>query len=72
MRGGKQLHVYKKRETICEFVSTKRKTSLFVFVEHDRGNDLKASGVITLMQFKIWLIRETPPLFRQAAIRRHK
>ena len=59
MRGGKQLHVYKKRETICEFVSTKRKTSLLVFVEHDRVNDLKANGFITLKQFKIWLRRET-------------
>ena len=72
MHGGKQLNVDKKRKTICGVVSTKRKTSLLVFVEHDRVNDLKANSVITLMQFKIWLIHEALPLFRQAGIRRHE
>ena len=38
MHGGKQLNVDKKRKTICGVVSTKRKPSLLVFVEHDRGN----------------------------------
>ena len=53
MDDGKQLHLYKKRKTICGVLSTKRKTSLLVFVEHDRGNDVKANGVISLVQFKI-------------------
>ena len=62
----------KKRKTVCGIVSTKRKTLLLVFLENDRDDKLKASGVITFLQFKIWLIREIPPVFRQAGMRKQE
>ena len=46
----------KKRKTVCGVVSSKRKTLLLLFVENDRDDKIKASGVITLLQFIIWLL----------------
>ena len=37
-----------------------------------RDEKLKASVLIALLQFKIWLIREIPPLFREAGMRRQE
>ena len=62
----------KKHKTARGVVSTKRKTLLLVFVENDRDDKLKASGVITLLQFKIWLICDIPTVFRQAGMRRQE
>ena len=52
--------------------SEKHSSLLLVFVEIDRDDKLKASGVITLLQFEIWLIREIPTVFRHAGMRRQE
>ena len=52
--------------------SEKHSSLLLVFVENDGDEKLKASGVITLLQFEIWLIREIPTVFRHAGMRRQE
>ena len=52
----KPLYVHKKCKTVCGVVSSKRKTLLLLFVENDRDDKIKASGVITLLQFIIWVL----------------
>ena len=52
--------------------SEKHSSLLLVFVEIDRDDKLNESGVITLLQLKIWLIRNIPTVFRQAGMRRQE